>query len=178
MKNLKSILMASFLTVGIFSSTLLVSCNGDKCKDVVCNNGGTCNENDGSCNCAAGYTGANCDTKANSLFVGTWSAKEKVNGASVWGTPYAVTVIADGSDAKVFYLQQYGNYACVPANYQVAATSVDGKSYSISNNACSTSFTGSGTLTTSGATSTINGTYTATYGTPTTTDNVEIEMTK
>jgi hypothetical protein len=176
MKNLKSILLAGFLTVGAFSSAVFTSCNPDACKDVVCNNGGTCT--DGTCACPAGYTGANCDTKANTLFAGTWSAKEKVNGASTWGTPYAVTVITDGSDPKVFYLQQYGNYACTPATYQVAASTSDGKAYSISSNACSTSFTGSGTMTTNGGTSTINGTYTATYGSPVTTDNVTIEMTK
>ncbi len=72
MKNLKSLLMASFLTVGIFSTTLFVSCNGDKCKDVVCNNGGTCNESDGSCNCAVGYEGANCDTESRTKLFGSY----------------------------------------------------------------------------------------------------------
>lgn len=176
MKNLKSILLAGFLTVGTFATSVFTSCNPDACKDVVCNNGGTCT--DGSCSCPAGYTGTNCDNKANAAFVGTWSAKEKVNGSTTWGSPYAVVVIADGTDPKAFYLAQYGNYSCTPTNYQVTATSNDGKAYSISSNACSTSFTGNGSLTTSGSTSTINGTYTATYGTPTTTDNVTIEMTK
>jgi hypothetical protein len=69
MKNLKSLLMASFLTVGIFSTTLIVSCNQDKCKDVVCNNGGTCNETDGSCNCAVGYEGENCETLSRAKFL-------------------------------------------------------------------------------------------------------------
>lgn len=61
--------MASFLTVGIFSTTLIVSCNQDKCKDVVCNNGGTCNETDGSCNCAVGYEGENCETLSRAKFL-------------------------------------------------------------------------------------------------------------
>lgn len=69
MKNLKSLFLASFLTVGIFSTTLFVSCNGDKCKDVMCSNGGTCNESDGSCNCAVGYEGENCETLSRAKFL-------------------------------------------------------------------------------------------------------------
>lgn len=178
MKNLKNILLASLLTVGTFSTVLFSSCNQDKCKDVVCANGGTCSADDGSCSCAAGYTGATCDTKANSLFVGIWSAKEKANGASTWASPYTVIVTADGTDPKVFYLSDYGNYNCTSGSYSVTANTNDGVNYSISNTACSTNFTGSGSLATVGSTSTITGTYAATYGTPTTTDNVIIEMTK
>ena len=176
MKNLKSILLASILTVGTFSATIFTSCNPDACKDVVCANGGTCT--DGNCACPAGYIGTLCDTKANSTFVGTWSAKEKLNGASTWATAYTVVVTADGSSPGTFYLQNYGNYSCTAGSYQVSALTNDGKNYSISNVACSTNFTGSGSLSTVGSSSTIVGTYTATYGTPTTTDNVVIEMTK
>jgi len=176
MKKLKSILVASILTVGAFSATVFTSCNPDACKDVVCSNGGTCT--DGTCACAAGYTGTNCDTKANSSFTGTWSAKEKVNGSSTWGTPYTVIATADGTDPKAFYLQNYGDYNCTAGSYQVTAMTSDGKSYSISSLACSTNFTGNGSLSTVGSTSTISGTYTATYGSPVQTDNVTIEMTK
>ncbi len=176
MKNLKSILVASLLTIGSFMAVLVTSCNPDKCKDIVCVNGGTCL--DGTCSCPAGYVGTLCDTKANSFFAGTWSAKEKVNGAAAWGTPYAVIVTADGTDPKTFYFMNYGNYTCTTGTYQVSAMTSNGKDYSISNTACSTNFTGIGSLSTVGSTSTISGTYSATYGTPTTTDNVVIEMTK
>jgi hypothetical protein len=36
------------------------SCKKDKCADVQCQNGGTCN--DGSCNCPVGYSGTSCET--------------------------------------------------------------------------------------------------------------------
>ena len=176
MKNLKSIFLATFLTIGAFSTTVFTSCEKDACDDIVCANGGTCTE--GICACPSGYTGTLCDTKANSSFVGNWSAKEKVNGATTWGSPYTVTITADGTDPKAFYLVNYGNYGCTAGTYQVTAMSNNGKDYSISNTACSTNFTGSGSIATSGSTSTVSGTYTATYGTPVTTDNVVIEMTK
>src|SRR5579863_5442759 len=45
-------------------TTLLVifigSCSADKCKNVTCQNGGTCS--DGNCNCPAGWGGAACQT--------------------------------------------------------------------------------------------------------------------
>ena len=176
MKKLQSVLLASVLTLGAFTAAIVSSCNPDQCKDVVCANGGTCL--DGTCSCPLGYVGTLCDTKANSFFPGNWSAKEKLNGASTWGTPYTITVTADGTDPKAFYLVNYGNYSCTSGTYQVMAMTNDGRNYTIANTVCSTSFTGSGSLATTGSTSTIDGTYSATYGSPSTTDNVTIEMTK
>lgn len=72
MKNLKTILLASVLTVGVFSSTLFTSCNQDKCKNVTCNNGGVCNETDGSCTCAAGFEGTNCETESRTKVFGSF----------------------------------------------------------------------------------------------------------
>lgn len=180
MKNFKNLLAASFLTIGAFASTMMVSCNPDPCKDVVCSNGGTCDDVTGACTCPAGYIGASCETKTNASFVGTWSAKEKVNGASTWGTPYTVICTADASEPKKFYFQNYGNYNCTSGNYMVEGiTSNDGNSYTISTTACSTAFTGLGSIAVNGSTSQIVGTYSATYGSPTTTtDNVEIQMDK
>ena len=44
----------------ILSISLLFSCS-DPCDDINCLNGGTCVE--GQCNCAQGYSGADCSTK-------------------------------------------------------------------------------------------------------------------
>ena len=69
MKNLKSILLASFITIGTFSAVVFSSCNPDACKDVVCANGGTCT--DGNCNCPAGFEGTLCETQSLSKFLGS-----------------------------------------------------------------------------------------------------------
>lgn len=70
MKNLKSILLSSALTLGIFGTTTFISCNPDACSDVVCNNGGTCT--DGTCTCAVGFEGTNCDTESRTKLLGSF----------------------------------------------------------------------------------------------------------
>jgi len=74
MRKLKSILVASILTIGAFSATLVTSCNPDECKDIVCANGGSCS--DGTCVCPAGYEGTLCETQSRTKFVKTWSATD------------------------------------------------------------------------------------------------------
>lgn len=78
-KNLFSFL--AFLFVAIF----VTSCNPDPCKDVKCENAGSCI--DGTCFCATGWTGTNCTTlkagyftnasgaavEIRSLVVGDWN---------------------------------------------------------------------------------------------------------
>ena len=52
----------------------IVSCkkdkDKDKCEDVVCQNGGSCN--DGVCSCPAGYEGTNCQTEIREKFLGNF----------------------------------------------------------------------------------------------------------
>src|SRR5688572_7935721 len=46
----------------ILSLGLMAAVTGcDKCKDVSCSNGGTCE--DGTCNCLTGFSGENCETE-------------------------------------------------------------------------------------------------------------------
>ena len=60
---MKNILKLSFLA-GLF---LVFSCT-DPCEDVVCENGGTCDE--GTCLCAEGYEGDNCETESRAKYLG------------------------------------------------------------------------------------------------------------
>ncbi len=85
MKNLKSILLASILTVGAFTATIFTSCNPDACKDVVCANGGTCT--DGNCACPAGYEGTTCNTRTITKYLGSYvgnGSDDKGNTYSSW----------------------------------------------------------------------------------------------
>lgn len=93
MKNLKSILLASILTVGAFTATIFTSCNPDACKDVVCANGGTCT--DGNCSCPVGYEGTTCNTESKAKFIKNWTASDLAAGSST-PIPYSC-VIATGA---------------------------------------------------------------------------------
>lgn len=72
MKNLKTILLSTVLTLGTLISVFVTSCNQDKCKNVVCANGGTCDINTGACVCASGYEGADCNTRVIVKYLGTY----------------------------------------------------------------------------------------------------------
>ncbi len=70
MKSIKHILLATFVTLGVFSAVLYTSCSKDACKDVTCNNGGTCSG--GNCTCVTGYFGTSCDSVYRNGYVGTY----------------------------------------------------------------------------------------------------------
>ncbi|GAA4465592.1 hypothetical protein GCM10023093_18080 [Nemorincola caseinilytica] len=74
MRTIKQIALSAALTLGAFSAVMYTSCNSDPCKDVVCQNGGTCNE--GNCTCATGYEGTNCETASRAKFIKTWTATD------------------------------------------------------------------------------------------------------
>lgn len=74
MKLIRNIALSAFLTIGAFSTMLYTSCNPDACKDVVCNNGGTCLN--GTCQCPSGYEGTSCQTVSADAIKGTYTATE------------------------------------------------------------------------------------------------------
>jgi hypothetical protein len=70
MKSIKNIALSAFLTVSAFGAVLYTSCTKDECKDVVCQNGGTCSE--GTCTCPTGVGGTNCETIYRTTYVNTY----------------------------------------------------------------------------------------------------------
>lgn len=80
MKHIKPILLTTALTLLSFSAVLYTSCgksennnpvvNTDPCKDVKCQNGGTCK--DGKCACVFGYEGEKCEKLTRDKFIGSW----------------------------------------------------------------------------------------------------------
>lgn len=65
------------LLLAMFFTTNFSSCSTDKCEGVTCQNGGTCES--GDCNCTAGYEGANCQTKVNAKFEGSYNGIDDCN---------------------------------------------------------------------------------------------------
>lgn len=100
MKNLKNILLASLLTVGTFSTVLFSSCNQDKCKDVVCANGGTCSEVDGSCTCATGFEGTDCSTESRTKLIGTFLLSGSDSDGGTYTNLSATTTVSSVSATK------------------------------------------------------------------------------
>lgn len=94
MKKMKMILMTAILGVATLS-TVFTSCVTDNCADVVCENGGVCDDTDGSCACPLGYEGATCETMSKTKFLKNWNASDLEDGTT---TPLVYTcLIADGS---------------------------------------------------------------------------------
>lgn len=57
--------------VAVATTMFFASCSEDKCKNVTCQNAGTCI--DGACECASGYEGTNCETLWRTKFLYTWT---------------------------------------------------------------------------------------------------------
>ncbi len=70
MKSFKQIALSALLTLGAFGAVTYTSCNKDECKDVVCENGGTCSG--GNCNCLTGFDGTNCEIEVRTTYAGTY----------------------------------------------------------------------------------------------------------
>lgn len=90
MKSIKHIALSALLTVGAFGTVLYTACNKDECKDVVCQNGGTCSG--GTCTCATGYEGTNCETKWTAKFLKTWTAVDKATSSGTTLPSYQSTI--------------------------------------------------------------------------------------
>ena len=63
------------ITTMFYRTTYFVS-DVDECSSNPCENGGTCNDgiNEYSCQCVAGYTGANCETSSYRFSHFSWEA--------------------------------------------------------------------------------------------------------
>jgi hypothetical protein len=138
MKNLKSILLASLLTIGTFASVVFSSCNPDACKDVVCANGGNCN--DGSCACAVGYEGSRCETESRTKLYGTFLLSGTDSDGGTY-TNLSTTVSASATSPTKFLLN-------IASAFNLTCTMTSGNSFTIDNITLSGfTYTGSGTYT-------------------------------
>ncbi len=104
MKLIRHIALTTMLTIGAFSAITYTSCNKDNCKDVVCQNGGTCNSTDGSCSCATGYEGTTCGTLSRDKFVGVYTGTET---CTVGSDNYTLTLTANSDAIKLTLTNLY-----------------------------------------------------------------------
>jgi hypothetical protein len=160
MKMMKNISLTALLSLAMFGTVTFSSCSRDECKDVVCQNGGTCDETDGSCTCATGFEGDLCQTRVADKFVGTWTATETCGGVNQ--PSYQVTITAAGSATpSQILLANLGNYNCTVGGNITFTGNVSGSTtFTINDNKCSTQMIANGTLNSNGS---ITITYTATY---------------
>lgn len=124
----------------ILSAALIYSsCTKDPCKDVVCQNGGTCD--DGSCNCATGYEGTDCSTEWRTKF----AASYKTSGTDNTGGTYTdiPTTISNSSSGVTKIVIN------ISGAFSFTATLTSSTTFTIDNQTVS-GFTYSGTGTLSG----------------------------
>jgi hypothetical protein len=157
MNQIKKVLLTVIATVGVFSATFM-SCTPDPCKDVICNNGGSCL--DGACQCASGFEGTNCQTLSRAKFIGTYNCSDACSTGS--GT-YVNTISASADSMKITFGNMSGLTTALATPTSVFAT-VSGSNFTIPSQpvvgAVATSIAGSGSM--SG--SIISTTYTVTVG--------------
>jgi hypothetical protein len=68
------------LAMALFGALTLQSCKKDPCKNVTCQNGGTCQ--DGNCRCSLPWEGSKCEVDARDKFVGLWRGTTSCEGGS------------------------------------------------------------------------------------------------
>lgn len=122
------ILLTALLTVGLFTTVIYTSCtkdkDSDKCKSVVCSNGGVCK--DGACSCPPDFTGANCEKLACEV---NNTAKVRFSNRSIAST---YEVIWDGRNISVIGPGVTTNYLITNAGQHTLAF----KYQDSTNNAC------------------------------------------
>lgn len=151
------------------ATTVLTSCNPDPCKDVVCNNGGTC-DLDGNCVCPSGFEGTNCDTKSNTVFTGTNLTGDDGCVTNPVGQSYDHTAnfVADPAIGNALNIEGLGGYTCIVsglASPLIVPVIIDKGNVTVNFNSCGYVITGTGKVETIGTVKKMTINYTAKYGT-------------
>lgn len=143
MKKLRNILAAALMVTSV---AFISSCNDDPCKDVSCQNGGTCLT--GTCDCEAGYEGEFCETLSRAKFIGSYNGNET---CTVGTDSYVLTISASSVDDATVVVSNVYNQG-----FTVTGTT-DGTSLTIpSQSTGGVTISGSGSISSTGITLTLN----------------------
>ena len=149
MKSIRNIAFSALLTFGAFSAITYTACNKDECKDVVCQNGGTCSE--GNCTCPTGFEGTNCETLSRDKMLGTYLGTEVCD----LGTDnYSITLSANSDKIKITLINLYNDAITA------VCTMTGANTFTFNGTQSGATFTGTGTY----ASSTLTVEYTLTDG--------------
>jgi len=146
MKKFHVYAKAAFSVLALGAMLTFSSCK-DECKDVTCNNGGTCVT--GSCECTTGYEGTNCETETRAKFIGTYTTNGSVTcpvsgNGTLTGTSISITNSSSAANKIVISV----------LGVNLTAT-VSGSSFTLDQSTQNNfTYTGNGSL--SGTTITIN----------------------
>lgn len=150
MKSIRNAAFTALLTIGAFSAITYTSCNKDECKDVVCQNGGTCVS--GTCTCPTGYEGTNCEILSRDKFVGKYVGTEI---CTIGTDSYTMELSKNSDNLKITLTNLYNQQFTAICNMTSKTT------FSFSGSQGSATFSGTGELT---GTSNLKVTYTITTG--------------
>lgn len=102
MKSIRNIAFSALLAVGAFTTVTYTACSKDECKDVVCDNGGTCVS--GSCNCPSYYSGTTCQTQIRTTYFNTYVGNGKNSNNGTY-TDARMKFTTRGTDARYMYAE-------------------------------------------------------------------------
>ncbi len=148
------------LAIGAFTTVTYTSCNKDECKDVVCNNGGTCVA--GICACPTGWEGTSCNTRTRDKFLApsggtsTWAGSDACTSGNYTIT---LTIGASSQDLNVLVSNPGGFGGTVTITGTVTGTNT----VSFSNQSVGGGRILTGTMNFSGGTSSSPNAMTFTY---------------
>jgi hypothetical protein len=149
------------------ATTLVTSCTPDACKDVVCQNNGTCDLN-GNCVCPTGFQGVNCEIKSNSVFTGSSIQGDDTCIANSGGLSYDHTAdfIADAANASTLEIVGFADYTCIVSGVSSplkVPVTIDKGNVTVNFSNCGYGITGSGKVETVGTSTKMTIDYTAVY---------------
>ena len=177
MKSVRSIALGVLVAISAFSALMYTSCSKtkDACSGVTCQHGGVCNNGACTCNYAAGYTGAYCDTAIRTLFNNKTYMGNGTDDATPTGGPYqdtkmTLTPTSDTGYTNMSILVQIKSVSTgiyspfVSGNVVLSNFSATSASFTITPYVASNGFrySGSGTVSLTGATLSIAEADTAT----------------